>query len=267
MTEVVYDGNMRGQWGLTRPLGKRPGGERCDFRDYVLEPQYDIIAPATFKSLIYLKTVILHGGVFIIGDNAFQDCYSLENFTIPNSVTDIGEGAFWGCTSLASITIPGLVTSIGKDAFFECSSLISVTIPGSVTSIGKRAFAGCTSLKTLIIGGEHVTIGPDAFAECTSLEEIWVHKDDVIQHLTSPFAEYSTLASIPRAMRAAPDATSWTGVQLWMHWSDPEMDAADKRVLCRSRQKMVWTVMHVAERLEIMPSEMWLLIFTFVKHE
>ena len=35
----------------------------------------------------------------------------------------------------------------------------------------------------------------------------------------------------------------------------------------KSRQQMVWTVMHVAERLEILPSEMWLLIFTFVKHE
>ena len=95
---------------------------------------------------------------------------------------------------------------------------------------------------------------------------IWA-PDAIVDKLTGPFAEYSTLASIPRAMRAAPDATTWAGVQLWMHWSDPEMDAAEKRVLCRSRQQMVWTVMHVAERLEILPSEMWMLIFTFVKHD
>ena len=55
--------------------------------------------------------------------------------------------------------------------------------------------------------------------------------------------------------------------QLWLHWSDPELDAAEGRVLCRSRRQMVWTVMHIAERLEILPSEMWMLIFTFVKHE
>ena len=88
----------------------------------------------------------------------------------------------------------------------------------------------------------------------------------IVNQLTGPFAKYSTLSEVPRAMRAAPDATSWAGVQLWFHWSDPEEDAADGRVLCRFRQQMVWTVMHVAERLEILPSEMWMLIVTFVKH-
>ena len=67
-------------------------------------------------------------------------------------------------------------------------------------------------------------------------------------------------------MRAVPHATTWAAAELWLSWSDPEMDAADKRVLLKSRRQMVWTVMHVAERLDIMPSEMWMLIFTFVKH-
>lgn len=107
-----------------------------------------------------------------------------------------------------------------------------------------------------------------AFNEQTQIPavtKIWA-PDTVVNQLTGPFAEYSTLDEVPRAMRAAPDATSWAGVQLWLHWSDPEVDAAEGRGLCRPRQQMVWTVMHVAERLEILPSEMWLLIFTFVKH-
>ena len=49
-------------------------------------------------------------------------------------------------------------------------------------------------------------------------------------------------------------------------WSDPEVDANEGRVLSMARRQMVWTVMHVAERLEIFPSEIWLLIMTFVKH-
>ena len=57
------------------------------------------------------------------------------------------------------------------------------------------------------------------------------------------------------------------GIQLRLWWSDPEVDAGEHRVLCRPRRQMVWIVMHVAERLEILPSEMWMLIFTFVKHE
>ena len=108
--------------------------------------------------------------------------------------------------------------------------------------------------------------GEEQVAPFQHVTRIWA-PDAIVDQLTGPFAEYSTLASIPRAMRAAPDATTWTGVQLWLHWSDPEVDAAEHRVLCRSRQQMVWMVMHVAERLEILPSEIWLLIFTFVKHE
>ena len=57
------------------------------------------------------------------------------------------------------------------------------------------------------------------------------------------------------------------GIQLRLWWSDPEVDVGEHRVLCRPRRQMVWMVMHVAERLEILPSEMWMLIFTFVKHE
>ena len=59
----------------------------------------------------------------------------------------------------------------------------------------------------------------------------------------------------------------WHKNQLWLWWSDPETDAGEGRVLCKSRQQMVWTVMHVAERLENLPFEIWLLILTFVKVE
>lgn len=59
--------------------------------------------------------------------------------------------------------------------------------------------------------------------------------------------------------------TPSAGVELWLHWSDPEAAARGPRTMSRSHQQMVWTVMHVAERLDILPSEMWMLIFTFVK--
>ena len=63
---------------------------------------------------------------------------------------------------------------------------------------------------------------------------------------------------------------------LWYWWSDPQDDACQCRVLSKSRQQMVWTVMCVALRLEttstspdfadVLPSETWMLILTFVKH-
>ena len=105
----------------------------------------------------------------------------------------------------------------------------------------------------------------DQAAPLQHVTRIWA-PDAIVNQLTGPFSDYTALAEVPRAMRALPDARSWASGQLWLYWSDPEVDAGEHRVLCKSRQQMVWTVMHVAERLEILPSEMWLLIFTFVKH-
>jgi len=223
-------------------------------------------------------------------------CSSLASLEIPSSVTSIGNFAFYGCSSLTSIAIPSSVTSIGDYAFSKCSSLASLEIPSSVTSIGNGAFNGCSSLASLEIPSSVTSIGYFAFERCGSLTSlvippittatgvtqsnarelnkipidqntrVWA-PDAVIAELKGPYEAYNTFADIPRPLREAPYATTWAGVQLWMHWSDPETDAAEKRVLKNSRKWMVWTVKHIAERLEILPDELWLLIFTFVKHE
>ena len=49
---------------------------------------------------------------------------------------------------------------------------------------------------------------------------IWA-PDAIVHQLTGPFAVYSTFAEIPRSMRAAPDATTWAAVELWLWWSPP----------------------------------------------
>ena len=77
----------------------------------------------------------------------------------------------------------------------------------------------------------------------------------------------------------APDAIatkSLAASQLWRWWSHPEQDGADGRAVCKARHHTVWAVMHVARRLEtastspdltdFLPSEMWMLILTFVKN-
>jgi hypothetical protein len=69
---------------------------------------------------------------------------------------------------------------------------------------------------------------------------------------------------------------SFAGALHYRFWSDPQIDASEGRVLSRSHRQMVWTVMHVALRLEttstsptladVLSYETWLLIMTFVKH-
>jgi len=202
--------------------------------------------------------------------------------TIPDSVTSIGQRAFLRCSSLVTITILGSFTSIGEKAFWRCSSLVIVTIPATVTNIGEDAFMDCSSLATLLIPPATAATGaaqPNARElnkiPLGNVTQIWA-PDHVINQLTGPFKDYATLAEVPRAMRAVPDATTWAAVQLYLWWSDPQDDAGQGRVLSTSRQQMVWTVMHVALRLEttstsptladVLSYETWMLILTFVKH-
>ena len=59
-------------------------------------------------------------GVKVIGNSAFEKCYSLTSINIPDSVTNIGYEAFFDCRSLTNINIPNGVTNIGKMVFGYC---------------------------------------------------------------------------------------------------------------------------------------------------
>ncbi len=86
------------------------------------------------------STIPNDGSVTVIGDYAFNECYSLYGINIPDGLQKIGEGAFFGCANLGGIYIPDGVTSIGAGAFRLCSNLSYISIPDSVTYIGKDAF-------------------------------------------------------------------------------------------------------------------------------
>ena len=230
-----------------------------------------------------VETVTIPDTVVIMIYCSFKGCRSLRTTTVPRGVRTIGIHAFQGCSSLTSVTIPDRVANIGIHAFQGCSSLTSVTIPDRVINIGEGAFAGCSSLVTLLF--KPVTAATDTEQlnaralkqlPLTNLSRIW-GSDHIINLLSGPFSDYTKFSEVPRAMRIAPDATTWAEVQLWLWWSDPQSDACDGRVLDRKRQQMVWTLMLVTLRLDttssssepsyVLPLEMWMMIITFVKHE
>ena len=119
-----------------------------------------------------VQAVRLGNGITSIGNNTFQNCYSLASITIPSGVTSIGTSAFSGCYSLASITIPSDITSIENNAFYNCYSLASITIPSSVTSIGAYVFYYCYSLVSITVPSGVTSIGGSAFYYCYSLASI-----------------------------------------------------------------------------------------------
>jgi hypothetical protein len=58
--------------------------------------------------------------VTTVGDNAFDNCYSLASVFMPN-VTTIGDYVFTSCASLTSVSMPS-VTTIGDYAFSNIST-------------------------------------------------------------------------------------------------------------------------------------------------
>ena len=114
----------------------------------------------------------------------------------------------------------------------------------------------------------------------SEVNQIWA-TDDVIAGFEGRFARYTQFKDVPRALRAAPDAKTWAGVQLWLWWLPPSPFARscgaggdDDRVVCARRVATIWTTMLSAykssEVLELLPDlepELWEHIFTFVKHD
>ena len=141
-------------------------------------------------------------GVKVIGNSAFEKCYSLTSINISNSVTNIGDKAFSECKSLTNIDIPNSVTNIGNGAFSGCDSLTKIIIPRSVVNLNGNPFRAWdgnlhneskafiyenqvlfnkdkTTLiayrskeKNYIIPNSVTYIGNDAFFDCKSLTSI-----------------------------------------------------------------------------------------------
>lgn len=118
-------------------------------------------APAGLKGEYSIRE-----GVKVIGNSAFEKCYSLTSINISNSVTNIGDKAFLRCTLLIKINIPDSVTNIGDKVFSNCTLLTKINIPDSVTNIGDEVFVGCESLTKINIPNSVTNIGDRTFSKC-----------------------------------------------------------------------------------------------------
>ena len=125
---------------------------------------------------------------------------------------------------------------------------------------------------------------PSIYADARYIDAVVVSKaaDDIIAALKGPFEPYTCFADVPRALRAAPDAKTWAGVQLWHWWLPPtcfgKHGAADGRdddgrAVCKSRVATVWSTMlsglHAEQSAALphLPEELWLHMFGFLKHD
>ena len=144
----------------------------------------------------------------------------------------------------------GLILTNSSTARFEdCASLTVLALQPAHDADDAAALANhkgtSTSISTFpIIRAYNCPSSHNyAFAGVT---RIWA-TDDVIAALTGRFEAYTQFRDVPRALRAAPDATTWAGVQLWLWWLPPSSFArscggggADDRVVCKSRVATIW---------------------------
>lgn len=85
----------------------------------------------------------------VIGDSAFESCYTLQSITLPDSVTKISNGAFAFCKGLENVQFGKGIRQICSNAFRGCQSLESITIPENVETIEPDAFINCTALSVI----------------------------------------------------------------------------------------------------------------------
>ena len=105
----------------------------------------DIIIPAAVSNegINYIVTAI--------GDNAFENCFSLESVTIPGSVTSIGNWAFADCSSLTSIAFSGSTPpTFGIDVFDGIPSGLQILVPSGSASDFEAALSGMLPADTVI---------------------------------------------------------------------------------------------------------------------
>ena len=153
------------------------------------------IGEQAFADCESLESVLIPGGVKLIGYCLFANCRSLKSVQLQEGITAIEAGAFLNCESLESILIPGSVLSIGQEAFSGCKSMESAFMQSGITAIGVRAFYGCSNLKDVRLSDTVNSIGQSAFEDCESLESI-VIPDSVLNIGSSSFYGCKNLKSV-----------------------------------------------------------------------
>lgn len=143
---------------------------------------------------------------------------------------------------------------------------------------GGAAAAAAAATTTTAASTSAIVKAFDKQNQFPAVTQIWA-TDGVIKGLKGRFGAYTQFKDIPRALRAAPDANTWAGVQLWLWWLPPTSfvgvvsSGINHRVVCKSRKLTIWVTMlgglraEESDTLPSLPEELWLHTFKFLKHD
>lgn len=81
-----------------------------------------------------IRSVVLTGGVTVVGEEAFRECGNLTSVDFGDSLKEVDTRAFQGCDSLTSISMPASFRRFGVESFEGCTQLTEVICTGGMPS-------------------------------------------------------------------------------------------------------------------------------------
>ncbi|MBP5307773.1 MAG: leucine-rich repeat domain-containing protein, partial [Clostridia bacterium] len=137
------------------------------------------IGERAFEGHNELVEVVIHAGVKVIGNYAFNDCANLVKVTFAEDAdfTTFGTYMFQNCVSLADIALPDCITDIPAYTFYGCTSLETVGFGENVVSFGNYCFAK-SGLKSITIPADMTNfVGTYVFSE-SAIENVTFAAND-----------------------------------------------------------------------------------------
>jgi len=146
------------------------GPDKSDVKKIVIGDEITSIGKGCFRQA-GVETVVLGNNISVIGEEAFEDCYSLGEIRFPDSLSVIRSYAFQDCDSLEEVVFPDHVNEIQNYAFNDCTELQKITFGSGITTIGQNAFAS-SAIYNLNIPSTLTYLGENAFSFCNNLNTI-----------------------------------------------------------------------------------------------
>lgn len=123
-----------------------------------------------FDGCRFLKNIVLHEKINVIGDYSFRNCPLLQYVQLPQNVTKICNGSFQG-SGLKNINVPSSVSSIGEYAFDGCVNLVNVTLPEKLEFLERYAFRNC-GFTSFSFPKKVKYLRSEVIVDCQSLETV-----------------------------------------------------------------------------------------------
>ncbi len=145
------------------------------------------IADEAFSGNTAITSVIMIGGVELVGHRAFSGCTSLEEAVLAGCTREIGTYCFEGCHSLSSLYLGDGFRRFGSSAFNGCTSLRDIYFSGSEDDLSLLENRGEYEDRSLLFNISYTAakLSLPVLGEVLALEEVTLD-DEALEYSFSP---------------------------------------------------------------------------------